>query len=119
MRWKVKSPAMDKTQRLSQRLGELEREYRALLTKALTECAGGRWGLFGHNEHVLRLEPPELAELRDLAETINRVRARIGEPPFPLHQEFESKRGPRANSNDLGESKQAQAWLRRLDEESH
>jgi hypothetical protein len=106
---------MKKAQRLSQQLDELEREYRAVLTKALTDCARGRWGLFGHNEHLIPVEnPPELDELRDLAQTINRLRKRIGEVPFPLHQEFESMRG-RAGANDPGEPKQAQAWLRRLE----
>ena len=105
---------MEKAQRLSERLDELEREYQAVLTKALTECAAGRWGLFGHNEHLYPLgNPPELVELRELAQTIDRVRARIGEPPFPLHQEFEATRG-RADANAPGEPKQAQAWLRRL-----
>ena len=52
-------------------------------------------------------------ELRELARTINRLRARIGEPPFPLHEEFEAARG-RTDANDPGEPKQAQAWLKRL-----
>jgi hypothetical protein len=67
-----------------------------------------------NNEHLRSSDtPPELAELRELAQTINRLRARLGEVPFPLHQEFESARG-RAEANDPGEPKQAQAWLQRL-----
>jgi len=82
--------------------------------KALTECAGGRWGLFGHNEHLHpSANPAELDELRELARSINRLRARLGEVPFPLHEKFEAARG-RADANDPGEPKQAQVWLQRL-----
>jgi hypothetical protein len=103
-----------KMERLSQRLHDLELEYRAVLTKALSACAGGRWGLFGHNEHLHSLgAPAELGELRALAETIDRVRVRLGEAPFALHAEFEAARG-RADANAPGEPKQAQAWLQRL-----
>ena len=105
---------MLKTERLPRRLNELEREYRAVLTKALTDCAGGQWGLFGHNEHLHESpDPAELTELRGLAEAINRLRRRLGHGPFSLHDEFEAARGP-ADANDLGEPKQAQAWLQRL-----
>ena len=105
---------MEKAARLAQQLDELERDYRTVLIKALADCAGGRWGLFGHNEHLHSYGvPAELAELRDLAVAINRVRARIGEAPFALHEEFEAARG-RQSANDLGEPKQARAWLQRL-----
>lgn len=67
---------MEKSERLSQQLVELEREYRTLLSQALTDCADGRWGLFGHNEHLHSPSvPSELSELRDLAQAINRLRA--------------------------------------------
>ena len=105
---------MDKLERLSRQSDELEREYRVVLTKALTECAGGRWGLFGHNEHLHPYgSPSELRELRELARAINRIRARVGEGPFPLHDEFEAARG-RADANAPGEAKQAEGWLQRL-----
>lgn len=105
---------MDKTERLSQQVDELEGEYRAVLMKALTDCAGGRWGLFGHNEHLHTYESPSgLGELRELAQAINRLRARTGEGPFPLHEEFEAARG-RADANAPGEPKQARAWLQQL-----
>jgi hypothetical protein len=85
---------MDKTERLSQQLDELEREYRTVLIRALTDCADGRWGLFGHNEHLHSYgKPAELGELRELAQAINGLRARIGDEPFPLHEEFEAARG--------------------------
>ena len=105
---------MDKLERLSLQVDELERQYRAILTKALTDCTSGRWGLFGHNEHHDAYRgPDELAELRELAQGINQLRARISEGPFPLHEEFEAARGP-AGANAPGEPKQAQAWLERL-----
>ena len=105
---------MGKAEHLSRQVDELESLYAVILTKALTACATGEWGLFGHNEHLRADDsPPQLAELRDLAKTINRQRARIGEGPFPLHEEFEAARG-RADANALGEPKQAQAWLDRL-----
>jgi hypothetical protein len=105
---------MAKADRLSQQVNELELEYCAVFTRALTNCAAGQWGLFGHNEHLHSYGiPPELGELRELARTIDRLRARIGEPQFPLHEEFEAARG-RTDANDPGEPKQAQAWLKRL-----
>lgn len=104
---------MDRTG-LSQSLKEMERDYRSVLGSALADCAAGRWGLFGHNEHLRAGgSPPELDELRELAKAIDRLRERIGDPPFALHQEFEAARG-RVGRNDPGEPKQAQAWLRRM-----
>ena len=107
---------MGKSGRFSEQIDELEREYRTVLTKALTDCASGRWGLFGQNEHLHSYaSPAELGELRELAQAINRLRVRIGEKSYPLHEEFEAARG-RAEANDPGEPKQAQAWLQRLSE---
>ena len=105
---------MDKLERLSQQADGLEHDYRAVLSKALTDCAGGRWGLFGHNEHLHGYDSPsELDELRALARAINRLRSRVGEGPFPLHEEFEAIRGP-ADANAPGEPKQAEEWLARV-----
>ena len=102
---------MAKAARLSHRLETLERDYRWLLAKALKECADGRWGLFGRNEHLHSIgAPPKLDELRGAARTIDRIRAQLGEPPFPLHERFEAARG-RGDPNDPGEPKLAQRWL--------
>lgn len=108
---------MDRAERVSQEIGALEREYVAVLTRALTECASGRWGLFGQNEHLHAFvtPPAELEELRDLARDINLLRARIGDEPYPLHEEFEAARGA-VGANDPGEPKQAKSWLKRLAE---
>ena len=105
---------MTKANRISQQLDELEGEYRIVLTRALMECANGRWGLFGHNEHLHSYGvPAELGHLRELARSINRLRGKIGEAAFPLHDEFEAARGL-ADANAPGEPKKAQAWLQRL-----
>ena len=105
---------MGKIEHLTSQVNELEGEYRAILRKALTDCANGRWGLFGHNEHLDgSATPSQVGELRKLAQTINQLRLRIGQGQFPLHEEFEAARGP-ADANAPGEPKQAQAWLLRL-----
>jgi hypothetical protein len=105
---------VNKSERLSQQLQSLEREYRTALIDALSECADGRWGLFGHNEHLGPYwNSAKLDELRGLARAINNRRERLGEPFFALHEEFEAARG-QAGPNDPGEPKVAEAWLRRL-----
>lgn len=105
---------MSRADRVAQQLESLEREYRAVLTRALEACAAGTWGLFGHNEHTGFAEAPrELEALRALAKTMDRLRERAGDGPFDLHQQFETARG-RAGPNEPGEPKQAKAWLQRL-----
>lgn len=106
---------MSKAERISQRIEGLEAEYLIQLTAALSECAGGRWGLFGQNEHLGNWWHTEkLEELRDLADSINVLRDRIGEAPYELHAEFEAARG-RGDSNQVGEPKLAQHWLSMLE----
>lgn len=105
---------MQKAERLLAALDALEREYRDVFTRALSVCADGRWGLFGQNEHLHSFGVPEqLGELRELADAIDQMRARLGEAPFALHAEFEAARG-RVDANAPGEPKIAQAWLQRL-----
>jgi hypothetical protein len=108
---------MAKTEKLAERIDELEAEYRTVLLKALRKCALGQWGLFGQNEHLaLKSEPPhEVEELTDLAQVIDALRLRIDLEPFPLHQRFRTARG-RVSENAVGEPKQAQAWLTELGE---
>jgi hypothetical protein len=64
---------VSKDDKLVGRIDELEAEYRPLLLKALRECAAGRWGLFGHNEHLgpKSEPPPTIGELTDLAQVID------------------------------------------------
>lgn len=105
---------MDRSARLAEELEGMEREYRVVLTRALTDCAAGCWGIFGQNEHLRGNEKPaDLDELRDLAGAIDRLRARIGDVPFALHEEFEAARGP-VDPNAPGEPKLAKAWLEKL-----
>jgi len=108
---------MPKTEILAGRIGQLEAEYRSRLVGALRKCAAGRWGLFGHNEHLSpRATAPDVVEdLFDVGRTIDAMRARAGMEPFPLHARFGASRGP-APANAVGEPKQAQAWLAELGE---
>jgi hypothetical protein len=66
------------------RLVEVESEFRSLLLSCLCECARGRYGLFGQNDH---LDPegrywgwPEARRLKDLAEEIRLNRHEFGQP---------------------------------------
>jgi hypothetical protein len=65
----------------AQRLGQLEDDFRPLLISCLRECAGGRWGLFGQNEHLFDarwLKWPEADRLRGLAQEIQSIREEAG-----------------------------------------
>jgi hypothetical protein len=99
---------MSKTDALAGRIDQLEAEYRSKLVEALRECAAGRWGLFGHNEHISpRAKVPDVAEeLSDLGRIIDATRERVGLGPFPLHEQFRTSRGA-VSANSIGEPKQA------------
>jgi hypothetical protein len=44
---------MTKREDIKQRkLEGLEEEFRSLLPRVLKQCAAGRWGLFGQNDHL-------------------------------------------------------------------
>src|SRR5579859_4871928 len=102
---------MPKVAEIANRLAELEAEYRANLVRALRKCAGGQWGLFGHNEHLTLKAPlPDVVRgLIDLARDIDALRRRAGLEPFALHERFLVSRG-RQSANAPGEPKQAQEW---------
>jgi hypothetical protein len=106
----------DRLDRLDTRRIELEAEYRAALVAALRVTAAGKWGLFAHtnDRKVQAALAPVLENLSDLAETIDAARDQLGLPEFELHQEFLAARGP-VRSEAVGEPKQAQAWLARLE----
>jgi hypothetical protein len=60
-----------------QRLEALEDEFNALLIPCLKECANGRWGLFGQNQHpesVSALLRVEAERLKELAKEIRDIR---------------------------------------------
>ena len=95
------------------RLAEIESEFRPLLVSCLRECARGRYGLFGQNDHLDPEERylvwPEARRLRDLAQEIRLVRLEFGEANEDCDRFLElcSLRG----SNVPGEPKLAAAFL--------
>jgi hypothetical protein len=105
----------DRLERLETRRVELEADYTDALVAALQTTAAGTWGLFGHQQDraARARAEPILAELADLAETIDAAREQLFMEPFALHQEFLASRGKVA-SNAVGEPKQARAWLDRM-----
>ena len=106
----------DRLARLDERRTEIEAEYRTALIAALRRTAAGRWGLFDHNpDRAARAAAaPVVLELTELGDEIDQVRARLSLEPFGLHQEFLAARGP-VKAHAVGEPKQAQAWLDRLE----
>ena len=105
----------DRLERLdSQRLAH-EAEFANLLITALREVADGSWGLFAHkpDKFTRKQWDPRVAELIELGEQIDEMRAALGLQPFALLAEFQASRGP-VPSNAPGEPKQAKAWLERL-----
>ena len=105
----------DRLERLDARREEVEAEYRDTLIAALRVTAGGRWGLFDHqNDRTARTRTaPTLDALNDLAQDIDAMRATLGLEPFDLHRQFLAARGP-VSSSAVGEPKQAAEWLERL-----
>ncbi len=107
----------DRLERLDAHRLDTEADYLATLIEALRITAAGQWGLFGHKEWQGRAAyqaPPALAALDELAEAIDDMRERLFIAPFTLHQEFLAARGRRQSSSEVGEPKQARAWLERL-----
>ena len=105
----------DRLDRADLRRSELEAEYTAALIAALRITASGKWGLFDHqaDRHARKAIAPVVANLGEIGEAIDRAREQLDMPPFELHQQFLAARGP-VGSQALGEPKQAQAWLERL-----
>ncbi len=103
---------MSKADQIFDRLPELEAEYQAKLVAALQDCAAGRWGLFGHNEHLLPKAalPDVVGDLMGLGSSIDALRKRAKLGLFGLHEQFLASRGV-ALPNAPGEPKQARAWL--------
>jgi hypothetical protein len=98
------------------RLEQLESDFRALLPRILKECAAGRWGLFGQNDHCegsKYLHWPEADQLKQMAREIHSIQEVLGESN-PQIQRFLhrcSLRGP----NVPGEPKLAQSLLSERD----
>lgn len=107
----------DRLARLDASRTELEAEYTAALVAALRTTASGKWGLFDHNgDRWTRAAVASVIDnLNEVGEAIDGARDRLGMPPYELHQQFVASRGP-VGPQAVGEPKQAQAWLDRLQE---
>lgn len=105
----------DRLERMDVRRAELEQDYMAALVAALRETAAGSWGLFDHQgDRAARARlAPVIANLTDLGETIDDLRAQLAMEPFALHAQFLASRG-RVAAHAVGEPKQARAWLEKL-----
>ncbi|MGH9741073.1 MAG: hypothetical protein ACRD51_01850 [Candidatus Acidiferrum sp.] len=98
-----------------QRLDALEEEFAPLLILCLKECANGRWGLFGQNQHpeaARYLLWAEADRLKSLAEEITTIRAQFGQPNPNCERFLENCRGQGANLP--GEPKRAKKFLKLL-----
>jgi hypothetical protein len=100
------------------RLCEIEGEFMMLLRSCLQQCARGRYGLFGQNDHV---DPeghywawPEAKRLRILAQEIKSLRQEFGQTNNLCERFIQlcSLRG----SNVPGEPKLAAALLAEIAE---
>jgi hypothetical protein len=104
---------MSKRESIQQgRLEKLESEFLLLLPRILKQCAAGRWGLFGQNDHFEEssyLHWPEAEQLKDMAREIHSIREDFGEsnPQVERFLHYCSLRGP----NVPGEPKLAQSLL--------
>jgi len=94
------------------RLEDLEPEFCLALPRLLSQCAAGRWGLFGQNERIGERNWwywREAEDLKSMARDIQSIRHDFGQPN-PLVERFLyycSLRGP----NVLGEPRLAQVFL--------
>ena len=98
------------------RLIQIEDEFLTLLLSCLRECAQGRYGLFGQNDH---LDPeghywgwPEAKQLKNLAREIMSLRMEFGQTNEQCERFIQlcSLRGP----NVPGEPKLAAEFLASL-----
>jgi RNAse (barnase) inhibitor barstar len=94
------------------RLAEMETDFERSLIPLLKECAGGRWELFGQNDHLEErryLHWPAAEDLRRRAQQIHILRAEFGQPNSVVERflHYCSLRG----ANVPGEPKLAKAFL--------
>ena len=96
-------------------LQRLEEEFQPLLDSCLRECARGRWGLFGHNDHPemkLWFSWPDAERLREMALRIQSIRTSYG-VPNELCERFLAICSLRG-SNVPGEPRLAESFLHEL-----
>ena len=98
------------------KLDSLESEFQTLLVACLQECANGRYGLFGQNDHV---DPdgrywrwPQSKQLWEMAQEIQEIRSEFGSTNWLCDRllHFRSLRG----SNVPGEPKLAAQLLEEI-----
>ena len=98
-----------------QRLQALEDEFDALLIPCLKECANGRWGLFGQNQHpdsIGALHGADVEKLKELAEEITQIRSEFGQPNLTCERFL--ARCLERGENLPGEPKRASKFLQTL-----
>jgi hypothetical protein len=96
------------------RLEQLEAEFHPLLISCLEECARGRYGLFGQNEHLGPWWHWEEAErLKEVAREIIEIKSESGEQASECERLllYCSLRGP----NVVGEPKLAVQFLNEIE----
>jgi hypothetical protein len=74
----------------TQRLDDLESDFRPLLIACLRECENGRWGLFGQNDSTdgaKYLDWKDGENLKEIALRIRNLRVEFGQPN-PLAERF-------------------------------
>jgi len=102
-----------------QKLEGLEEEFRSLLPRVLKQCAAGRWGLFGQNDHLEASKYPhwsEAEQLMSIANEIRSIRLEFGGSNSQVERflHYCSLRG----ANVPGEPKLAQALLDEIESAS-
>jgi hypothetical protein len=110
---------MTKREDIEQReLEGLEEEFRSLLPRVLKQCAAGRWGLIGQNDHPDGSKNPyfvwpEAEQLKKMAHEVRSIRLEFGEsnPQVERFLHYCSLRG----ANVPGEPKIAQALLHEVE----
>jgi hypothetical protein len=105
---------MNKREKIkSQRLEQLEAAFRPLLIACLEECAKGRYGLFGQNEHLGNWWRWDEAErLKEMAREIIEIRSEYGEQNIECERllHYCSLRGPHV----VGEPRLAGQFLNEI-----
>ena len=100
-----------------EQLEMLDTAFREQLLACLEECARGRWGLFGANDHIAEaakyLAWPEADRLRELAISIQAILAQSGERNA-LCDEFLDLCSIHGE-NDPGEPRLARTFLARIE----
>jgi hypothetical protein len=110
----TRSSGVKKRERIkSRRLAQLESEFHPLLISCLKECARGRYGLFGQNEHLGNWWHWDEAErLKEIAREIIKIRSEYGEQAIECERllYYCSLRGPHV----VGEPKLAEQFLNEI-----